>query len=64
MNVAFYEGRPESKDCLRVALAQVIHHIVQTWPQVIFTCSQHWRNFWVAHTSKVMKKCRMASSSG
>jgi len=30
MNIAFYEGRPESKVCLRIALAQVIHHIVQT----------------------------------
>jgi hypothetical protein len=41
MNVTFYEGRPENKDCLRVAIAQVIHHIFQTWPQVIFTRGQH-----------------------
>jgi len=33
-----YIGHPH------IALAQVIHHIVQTWPQVIFTCSEHLRN--------------------
>jgi len=36
-----YIGHPESKDCLCTALAQVIHHIVQTWPQMFFTCSKH-----------------------
>ena len=42
-----YEGRPESKDRLRIKLAQVIHHVFQTWPQVIFTCSQRWKHVWV-----------------
>jgi hypothetical protein len=36
-----YDGRPESKERLPIALAQVIHHIVQKWHQVFFTCSHH-----------------------
>ena len=36
-----YEGRPESKDRLRISHTQVIQYIFKTWPQVIFTCSQH-----------------------
>ena len=35
------EGHPESKDHLRIVLAQVIHHTVQICSQVIFICSQH-----------------------
>ena len=38
-----YEGRPESKDRLRIKLAEVVHHVFHTWPQVIFTCSEHRR---------------------
>jgi len=53
----------ETEDRLRIALLHVIHHIVQTWPQVIFTCSQHWRNFWVADSSKATKKWRIPSSN-
>ena len=34
-----YEGRPENKDRLRIALAQVIRHAIQTSPQAIFTCT-------------------------
>ena len=36
-----YIGHPESKECVRTALAQVIHHMAQTWHQVVFTCSKH-----------------------
>jgi len=41
-----------------------IQHIVQTWPQVIFTYSEYWRNFWVADAPKAMKKRKMPSRSG
>jgi hypothetical protein len=44
-----HKGHPESQDLLRTALTQVnppnIQHIVQTWPQVIFTCSQTLKEF-------------------
>jgi hypothetical protein len=30
-----YEGRPESKDRLRIAYTHCSQYIVQTWPQVI-----------------------------
>ena len=63
-DLKLYIGHPESKDCLCIALAQVIHHIVQTWTQVIFTRSKHRRNILVADDSKAMKKCQMPSSSG
>jgi len=39
--MVMHEVRPESKDSLHIALAQVIHLTVQIWSQVIFTCSQH-----------------------
>ena len=36
------KGHPESKDHLHMVLTQVsIQHVVQAWPQVIFTCCQH-----------------------
>ena len=35
------EGHPESDDRLGTVLAQIIHHTVQIWSQVIFICSQH-----------------------
>ena len=62
-----YKYHPESKDCLRTNMLLREHkqcfkslagkllsiqHIVQTWPKVIFTCSHHWRNFWVEDASK------------
>jgi len=43
---------------------QHTQHIDQTWPQVIFTCSQHWRDFLGADASREMKKCRMLSRNG
>jgi hypothetical protein len=56
---------PELKQCFKSLSVKFfsIQHIVQTWSQMIFSCSQNWSNFLVADASKLMKKWRMPSRS-